>query len=271
MECGICTGSCPISRELPDFSPRRIIKQAIGEPTESLMKSRELWSCLTCARCSVRCPAGIDFPEFMRSSRDKARSSGNLPIESHHGIFQAVTGLQTGDLKQKRTAWADNAGNYAKTGDYFFFVGCLPYFDVIFRYLDISSLDIARSVLTLLNALGITPVISDEERCCGHDALWSGDEETFRNLAAKNIETVRASGAKTVLFACPEGYATFTNHYTKYFGKLPFDVLHMTQFLARELPSSGLSFKPTNNGKVTFNDPCRLGRWTRNFDEPRNI
>jgi len=213
----------------------------------------------------------IDFPEFIRSSRLDARQSGNLPLESHHGMFQTIASLQTGDIKQKRTKWAEEVGVFRETGDYFYFVGCLPYFDVTFRYLDLTPLDTARSVLTLLNRMGVEPVISNDERCCGHDALWSGDEATFKKLAGWNLEVIKSSGAKTVLFSCPEGYFTFKHHYPKYFGELPFETLHMTEFLTRELPDAGLSFRPSPNGTITYQDPCRLGRLTGIYEPPRQL
>ncbi|PQP33796.1 (Fe-S)-binding protein, partial [Desulfobacteraceae bacterium SEEP-SAG9] len=121
----------------------------------------------------------------------------------------------------------DGAGAFQESGEYFYFVGCLPYFDVTFNYLDLAPLDTAKSILKLLNRMGIEPVISNDERCCGHDALWSGNETIFRELAERNIEVIKSSGAKTVLFSCPEGYVTFKNYYPKYFGELPFEVLHM--------------------------------------------
>ena len=187
MECGMCTGSCPISRELSSFSPRQMIKQFLLDLDSDLIKSLEIWACLSCAACSERCPVEIDFPEFVSAQRQQARKDGNTPQESHHGILQAVAGLQTRDVKQQRTHWAREAGAYKDTGDVFYFVGCLPYFDVTFRYLNLTPLDTARSVLKLLNKMGIEPVISDDERCCGHDALWCGDESTFRKLAELNL------------------------------------------------------------------------------------
>ena len=271
MECGVCTGSCPISRVLPSFSPRQMIKRAMMEPGEDLLKSRDLWSCLSCARCSVRCPAEIDFPEFNRTFREQARRVGNLPQESHHGMLQSIASMQTLDIKQQRVAWAEETGTFKETGEYFYFVGCLPYFEVIFRYLDLSPLQGARSALTLLNKMGVEPVISSDERCCGHDALWGGDEKTFRKLAKYNIEVIESSGAKTVIFTCPEGYFTFKNHYTKYFEQLPFEILHMTEFLARELPGSGLSFQPSPEGTITYQDPCRLGRHAGIYEPPREL
>lgn len=271
MECGVCTGSCPISRERSSYSPRQIIKRTMMDPGGDLLQSREIWACLSCGRCKVRCPVEIDFPEFNRSYRQAARRAGNLPLAAHHGLLETIVRLQTRDLTQRRTGWAEEAGLFRERGDYFYFVGCLPYFEVIFRYLDLSSLDIARSVLGLLNRIGLEPVISNEERCCGHDALWRGDEDTFRELARRNLEMIKASGAKTVLFSCPEGYFTFRHHYPQYFGELGFEVVHLTEFLARELPGAGLSFPSSPQTDLTFQDPCRLGRWAELYEPPRQV
>jgi heterodisulfide reductase subunit D len=271
MECGLCTGSCPVSRGLSEFSPRQMIKQTVLDPNGGLVHSRQIWACLSCAACSERCPAEIDFPEFISAQRQEARKAGNFPQESHHGILQAVAGLQTGDLKQQRTQWARKAGAFGDSGEYFYFVGCLPFFDVTFRYMNLSPLENGRSVLRLLNQIGIEPVISNHERCCGHDALWCGDHATFHKLAEWNLEVIKSSGAKTVLFSCPEGYVTFKKYYPKYFGRLPFDVLHMTEFLARELPKAGLSFQAPSKETITYHDPCRLGRLAGIYQPPRQL
>ena len=271
MECGLCTGSCPVSRELSTFSPRQIIKRATLDPDGELIRSREIWACLSCASCSARCPAEIDFPEFINYHRQEARRADNFPQRSHHGIFQTIAALQTGDIKQQRNGWARKAGAFHDRGEYFYFVGCLPFFDVTFRYLNVSPLDTGRSVLTLLNKMGIEPVISNHERCCGHDALWCGDHATFLKLANWNLEVIRASGAKTVLFSCPEGYMTFKKYYPKYFGRLPFEVLHLTDFLAHELLKAGLAIRPSSTATITYHDPCRLGRQAGIYNPPRQL
>jgi heterodisulfide reductase subunit D len=273
MECGVCTGSCPISRSMTSFSPRQMIKRTLMDHDETVVQGRELWACLTCARCSTRCPAQIDFPEFARAHRELARKEGNLPQLSHHGTLQAIATLQTKTIKQQRTDWAKDAGTFKDAGDIFYFVGCAPYFEAVLKPGE-GSLEVPKAVLGLLNRMGIEPVISNDERCCGHDALWGGDEVTFKKLAEKNLEVIRASGAKTVLFSCPEGYTTFANQIPKYFPELPFEVLHVTEFFARELPGSGVKFTPcANNGKggVTYQDPCRLGRVAGIYEAPREL
>jgi heterodisulfide reductase subunit D len=271
MECSQCAGACPVSRENPRFSPKQIINRVSMGLDQDFLQSREVWACLGCAQCNKRCPVLIDFSEFNRALRKEARKAGNLPAESHHGIQQSIARLQRHSLAQKRTAWAEKAGRFRSTGDYFFFVGCLPYFDITFQYLNISPLDSARSALILLNRIGIEPVISNDERCCGHDLLWCGDEETFRELALWNLETIKASGAKTVLFSCPEGYSAFKYYYPKYVGRLPFEVVHLAEFLIREMPKAGLKWRTSRGGIITYQDPCRLGRQAGIYEPPRQL
>jgi heterodisulfide reductase subunit D len=270
LDCGVCTGSCPVSRVSPSFSPRLIVEKALLELGDELLQDRELWSCLTCSRCFERCPAKIDFPEFMRALREEAAKRGTTPVLAPHGMMQSIMELQTQGIHQKKTDWAREAGKVAETGDTFFFVGCMPYFDVIFRDIGVDSLSVSRNVLKILNAAGIEPVVTDKEACCGHDMLWNGKLETFQKLAAKNLEVIRQSGAKRVIFNCPEGYYTFKHHYPLYFGDLGFEVLHFYDLVEQMLADGALKL---NNGAglYTFHDPCRLGRMAKIYEGPRNI
>ena len=142
--------------------------------------------------------------------------------------------IQTQDVHQNRMYWIQD-GKTRETGDVFYFVGCRPYFDVVFRDIDAGSIAGAQNVLKVLNACGVEPVVSNNERCCGHDALWNGNEEKFKQLARLNLDLIRSSGAKQVIFSCPEGYHTFKNFYPKYFGELDFKPLHILDFLADKL------------------------------------
>ncbi len=271
MECGVCTGSCPISRLMPEFSPRQIIKEAMDDVEGNIFKERKVWTCLTCARCSVRCPVEIDFPQFARTLRLKAKDGGNGPKETHFGIFQVIPHIQAKGAKQDRLGWAKEAGRFKEQGEIFYFVGCLPYYEIVFRYLELTPLDMARSSLKLLNALDIEPVLSNDERCCGHDAFWNGDMETFEALARWNVEVISSTGAKTVLFSCPEGYSIFKDQYKDLFGSLPFEVVYLAEFLEKKISSEGLDFKAAQSGTITYQDPCRLGRMAQIFESPRDL
>ncbi len=268
MECGVCTGSCPISYELPTFSPRQMIKRTLVDFEEDILQSQDLWACLSCSRCSDRCPVGIDFPEFIRSHREKAIAVKNLPGESHQGVFQTLTNIQAKGLQQNRISWTEGVGKIQQKGDYFFFVGCAPYQNVVFRYLHLTMINTAKDVLVLLNKLGIEPVVSNDERCCGHDAFWSGKKALFASLARHNVETIRASGAKKVIFSCPEGYSTFKEHYPQVVGELDFEIVHITDFLVDTLPELEFS---GSGGAVTYHDPCRLGRRMGIYEQPREL
>jgi len=81
-----------------------------------------IWSCLTCAQCGVRCPANIDFPDFVRRMRDRAHGLGYDGVPAHNAMLQTVTAIQAQGAHQKRTAWVGD-GKIAQKGDVFYFVG----------------------------------------------------------------------------------------------------------------------------------------------------
>jgi Fe-S oxidoreductase len=158
----------------------------------------------------------------------------------------------------------------SESSEYLYFVGCLPYFDVIFDELDLKPLEIARSAVRLLNRVGISPIVSDEERCCGADLLLAGDVEGFRDLVKLNVEMIEATGAKKVVFTCAECYNAFKNDYPNYVGTLPFETLHLTELLAGEIEAGGLSFESLP-GQVTYHDPCRMARFLKVHEPPRAV
>lgn len=268
LDCGKCTGSCPVSRVDVTYSPRSTIERVLAGRPEDLMDDQHLWACLTCRQCTTVCPSDVDYPAFVIAARIEARKTGAEGIYAHNAIMQQLMGIMGQPTKQSRTGWLTDDLQTAAQGDDFYFVGCLPYFDVIFADLGVVSTDAARDTVRLLNRIGITPTVSDDERCCGADLLLNGDEEGFRKLAEINVRIIAASGAKRVIFSCPECYNAFRNDYARYVGPLPFETVHLTELLAEHLDALELGELAET---VTYHDPCRLGRYQSIYEEPRAL
>jgi Fe-S oxidoreductase len=270
LDCGKCTGSCPLARVDLDYSPRRIVERVLFGEAEAVMAEPQLWSCMTCGLCSARCPSDVDFTRFIVEMRAEAFRAGERGIYAHNGILQEVMRIQTMNVHQDRTKWIDDDLQVSESGEYFYFVGCLPFFDVVFADLEIEALEIARSAVRLLNQAGITPVVSNEERCCGADLLLAGDVDSFRKLVELNLETIKASGATKVVFGCAECYNAFKTDYPKVVGRLPFEMMHLTELLADRLGAGGLTLESLP-GTVTYHDPCRMGRYLKVHEPPRAV
>lgn len=271
LDCGECTGGCPIAWGRSNYSPRLFVKRVAFGFEDRVIGNIDLWSCLTCGLCNERCPSEVDYLGFIKAVRREAFERGIRGVPSHDGILQAIMDLHRMEaLKQNRTNWLSEDLKVSEDGEYLFFVGCLPYFQVLFEDIVDDSIGAARAAIKLLNKIGIAPTVSNEERCCGHDLLWSGDQKGFEELARQNVEVVRNTGARKVIFYCPECYETFRTDYPELFGDLGFEPVHIATLLAESPRFEELEFRETPR-TVTYQDPCRLGRFAGIYEEPRKI
>jgi Fe-S oxidoreductase len=270
LECGKCSGVCPVARFDPQYSPRVVVEEALLGLSDDLIHDKKLFSCLTCYTCQLECPSDVDYPLFMRKVRSLAQKEGEHGYYAHSGQLQSLSRMMSNpNIRQKRLDWLPPECHISQKGEIMLFIGCSPYFEPVFDDIPVRTLNIAEASIKILNYLGINPVVLPDEKCCGHDMLWTGDVDTFRKLAKHNVSIINAAGVKKVIFFCPEGYRTFKKDYPEFFD-VDFEVQHLSEFLAQRIENDGLKFKKVER-KVTYQDPCRLGRHMGVYEEPRKV
>ena len=270
LECGKCTGTCPVAINSQGFSPRRITARFVHNSHPADLVGDNLYACLTCQQCDEICPSDIKIIDLMRILRQQAGPENREETCSHGGILDSIGKIMTAPgLNQNRLDWLNGDLKTSQRSDWLYFVGCLPYFDALFSDIEVDTLNIAKSTLKILNYFNIQPQLLANEKCCGHDQYWNGDTDNFESLALANIEQFKQAGIKSIVTSCPECYRTLKLEYPRYFGRQDYIVYHISEFLSEQMKDQDPI--ASDSHKVTFQDPCRLGRHMKEYDAPRKV
>jgi len=218
-----------------------------------------VYKCMLCGACDTGCKRDMDHEIQMMLEALRARlvEKGNGPMPQHEPVTKNIerTRNRYGITQKKRQDWVPKDVKRADKADVLYFVGCRASF---------VDTEISTATARILNAANIPFMLMRDEPCCGHFVFTTGQVDKARKIAGDNLKLIRGTGAKTVVFSCPEGYKTVKVDYPKLLNfpttELGFEPVHITELVDKWVKEGTLKLRNRIDMKLAYHDACNLGR-----------
>ena len=270
----LLAGSDEAREALPDSVKAEAERPLVGDAAAGgVIDPDVLWSCTNCGACVEECPVDIEHIDHITGlRRHQVLIESAFPQEAA-GMLKNLEnkGNPWGMGADKRLEWISELdfevpvvdGKIGDDTEYLFWVGCAG-------ALEDRAKKTTKAIAQLLHTAGVSfAVLGPAETCTGDPARRMGNEFVYSMLAQQNVETLNEAGARKIVASCPHCFNTIANEYPQLGGN--YEVIHHTQLLARLVADGKLTPVNPIEEKITYHDPCFLGRHNRVFTPPREI